>query len=39
MKASLAWLLATSAVWGAAPAMELPPLDDFEIERRGEAQG
>ena len=39
MKASLAWLLAASAVWGAAPAMALPPLDDFEIELRGEAQG
>ena len=39
MKASLALLLATSAVWGAAPAMALPPLDDFEIELRGEAQG
>lgn len=39
MKASLALLLAASAVWGAAPAMALPPLDDFEIELRGEAQG
>ena len=39
MKAPLALLLAASALWGADPAMALPPLDDFEIELRGEAQG
>ena len=39
MKAQLAALLAASALWGVAPAMALPPLDDFEIEIRGEAQG
>ena len=39
MKTPLASLLAASAFWGAAPAMALPPLDDFEIELRGEAQG
>ena len=39
MKAQLASLLAASAFCGAAPAMALPPLDDFEIELRGEAQG
>jgi len=38
-KTLLASLLAASALWGAAPAMALPPLDDFEIELRGEAQG
>lgn len=38
-KASLALLLAATAFWGVAPAMALPPLDDFEIELRGEAQG
>ena len=37
MKAPLASLLAASALWGVAPAMALPPLDDFEIELRGEA--
>jgi len=39
MKARLASLLSASALWGVAPAMALPPLDDFEIELRGEAQG
>ena len=39
MKIPLASLLAASAFWGAAPAMALPPLDGFEIELRGEAQG
>ena len=39
MKTPLASLLAASAFCGAAPAMALPPLDDFEIELRGEAQG
>jgi hypothetical protein len=39
MKAWLASLLAASALWGVTPAMALPPLDDFEIELRGEAQG
>ena len=39
MKTPLASLLAPPAFWGAAPAMALPPLDDFEIELRGEAQG
>ena len=39
MKAQLASLLAASALWGVSPAMALPPLDDFEIELRGEAQG
>ena len=39
MKAQLASLLAASALWGVAPAMALPPLDDVEIELRGEAQG
>ena len=39
MKIPLVSLLAASAFWGAAPAMALPPLDDFEIELRGEAQG
>ena len=39
MNAWLASLLAASALWGVAPAMALPPLDDFEIELRGEAQG
>ena len=39
MKTPLASLLAASAFWGAAPAMALPPLDGFEIELRGEAQG
>ena len=39
MKAPLALLLAASALWGADTAMALPPLDDFEIELRGEAQG
>ena len=38
-KTLLPSLLAASALWGAAPAMALPPLDDFEIELRGEAQG
>ena len=38
-KAPLVSLLAASALWGVAPAMALPPLDDFEIELRGEAQG
>ena len=38
-KASLALLLAATAFWGVTPAMALPPLDDFEIELRGEAQG
>ena len=39
MKAQLASLLAASALWEVAPAMALPPHDDFEIELRGEAQG
>ena len=39
MKAQLSSLLAASALWGVSPAMALPPLDDFEIELRGEAQG
>ena len=39
MKAQLASLLAATALWGVTPAMALPPLDDFEIEIRGEAQG
>ena len=39
MKAQLASLVAASALWGVSPAMALPPLDDFEIELRGEAQG
>ena len=39
MKAQLASLLVATALWGVAPAMALPPLDDFEIEIRGEAQG
>ena len=39
MKAQLAALFAASALWGVAPAMALPPLGDFEIEIRGEAQG
>ena len=39
MKAQLASLLAASALWGVAPAMALPPLDNVEIELRGEAQG
>ena len=39
MKVQLASLLAASALWGVSPAMALPPLDDFEIELRGEAQG
>ena len=39
MKTPLASLLVASAFWGAAPVMALPPLDDFEIELRGEAQG
>ncbi len=39
MKALLASLLTASALWGVAPAMALSPLDDFEIELQGEAQG
>ena len=39
MKALLASLLTASALWGVAPAMALPPLDNVEIELRGEAQG
>ena len=39
MKAPLVSLLAASALWGVTPAMALPPLDDLEIELRGEAQG
>ena len=39
MKALLASLLTASALWGVAPVMALPPLNDFEIELQGEAQG
>ncbi len=39
MEAQLASLLVATALWGVAPAMAFPPLDDFEIEIRGEAQG
>ena len=39
MRVLFASLLTASALWGVAPAMALPPLDDFEIELRGEAQG
>ena len=39
MKALLAPLLAASALWGVAPVMALPALDELEIELQGEAQG
>ena len=39
MRVLFASLLTASALWGVAPAMALPPLDDFEIEVQGEVQG
>ena len=39
MRVLFASLLTASALWGVAPAMALPPLDGFEIELQGEAQG
>ena len=39
MRLLLASLLTASAVFGGAPAMALPPLDELEIALQGEAQG
>ena len=39
MRVLLASLLTASAVFGGAPVMELPALDELEIELQGEAQG
>ena len=39
MRVLLASVLAASAVFGVAPVMALPPLDELEIELQGEAQG
>ena len=39
MRVLLASLLTASAVLGSSPVLALPPLDDLEIELRGEAQG
>ena len=38
MKASLARQLAAYALWGVAPAMALPPLDEFVTEQQGAIQ-
>ena len=39
MRVLLASLLTASAVFGGAPVMALPALDELEIELQGEAQG
>ena len=39
MKLLLASLLTASALFGGAPVRALPPLDELEIELKGEAQG
>ena len=39
MRVLLASLLTATAVFGGAPVMALPALDELEIELQGEAQG
>ena len=39
LKPPLASLVAATAFWAASPAAALPPLDDLELELKGEAQG
>ena len=39
MRLLLASVLTAAAVLGSAPVMAFPPLDDLEIELRGEGQG
>ena len=39
VKPPLASLVASTAFWAGSPAAALPPLDDLELELKGEAQG